>query len=135
MGFHNLEASSPGNERNILKWAAPDALDAPLKVRPGRNGEAREFAFVEVVLCFGREAQGTKKSDWADSDFVTTVAHCDFLANLLNNRSDTPRIHFTILSAGERVEDWSAFGRTMAAQFAEQQNNDVGAESSGSSPS
>jgi len=114
-----LEASNPGNERNILKWAVPDRSAGVISVQPGRDGVPKEFERVEVVLCFGREPQGEKKSYWSDSDFNKTVAHCNFLSDLLNERSDTDHLKFSVIKSTESVTDWSQFGRNAGEEFAE----------------
>ena len=108
-----LEASGPGNERNIMKWATPAGIKSTLRIRPGTYGEPREFAAIDVVLCFGLP----EFSDWSASDFKKTVAHCDFLAGTMNDRLRNSPIRFTVLSAEERVESWSEFGHISATQY------------------
>jgi len=114
-----LEASNPGNERNVLKWAIAHASAGTLSVQPGRDGQPMKFDRIEIVLCFGRESQGEKVSDWSDSDFGKTVAHCIFLTDLLNEKSESDHLKFSIISSMDRITDWSHFGRSAGQQFAE----------------
>lgn len=118
-----LEASSPGNERNILKWAAPFIKTSTVQIRPGTAGESKEFSDIDVVLCFGRGPQGSKKSDWGDSDFRKTVAFGEMLAETMNDRLRNTPIRFTILNSVDRVIGWTEFGRAVAMQFAEQRSH------------
>jgi hypothetical protein len=113
-----LEASSPGNERNILKWAAPVIQGSSLGIRQGSKGDPVEFDSIEVVLCFGREPRGQKKSDWSDSDFERTVAHCQILAEILNEKLHTSLLRFSVLKTSDRVTNWKEFGQSAAMEYA-----------------
>lgn len=111
-----LEASGPGNERNIMKWAVPASKETPIRIQPGTYGEPEEFATIDVVLCFGLP----EFSNWSNSDFEKTIAHCEFLAETMNARLLNSNIRFTVISADQRVESWSDFGRIAATQYAAQ---------------
>lgn len=105
------EGSSPGNERNILKWFAAMKSNVTIYLRSNGVDTNPEYDRIHVLLCFGR----TEK--WGKSDFERTADYCSVLARLVNNSTVEDQFVVTIQAVSSIALSWEDLGTAHAKDF------------------
>lgn len=115
-----LEASGPGNERNIVKWCAQYSANQALLIQLRNRGILTEYKRVDVVVCFGRELNKDGEDPWGSGAFLRAVAHAEYLAGILNDLPGNESLNFTVIGTPKLVDCFEDFGRDAAAQYSDQ---------------
>jgi hypothetical protein len=109
------EASSPGNERNILKWYQAVRHGHMIDLKSGNRCITPTIDDIILLLCFAR----ADPSKWADSDFRKTVQFCSALAGLVSNdlRNHTPSCTVRVDAISHPIVNWQVCGSEFGSRF------------------